>query len=1012
MSQDKKSLFQIDGSDSVTSPIDQESKGISRRGFLKILGSASAVGVAGCADKATQNVFPLVKGDDQQIPGVAVWYSSTCGECSAGCGIRVRTREGRAVKIEGNPENPVNKGGLCALGQASLQSLYDPDRIRTPLKKVAKSLDNKSGFEPISWEDALNQVASWIKQSKLKKAFLTGETTGAIDELLNDFTSKIGSQRVTYDLLSASTVAKASEIVFGVNGVPTYKLDKADTIVNFGSDFLETWVSPCEYARGWAVSRKAKKPLRLIHIEPRLSLTGANADLWLTSKPGSEVRVALAILKLLLQKGFGSELASDVKGALIKITSSIEVTSVSEESGVPIEKLVVVSQYLADSQSPLVLCGGSAASTTSGLALNIACNGINLILGSVGKTLQIGHARSSKSSLSKMRELIALLEKGEVDLLFINETNPAFTLPSSYGFKYAAKKATHVVSFASHLDETAELADIILPSNTSLESWGDSRPLPGVHSLIQPTMTALFNTRPFGDSLIELGERSGNTVASTSGKDFLSYLKDSWRKIHSAAGSKVSAEFSKFWNESLDKGGYFVESDNNTKKADVTSKSFDQDFKVGEFSAPGTSGKDLILYPYPSVKSFDGRAANRPWLQELPDPISQASWDSWAEIHPDTAREKGIAQGDVVTLRNNLGEINVSAYLTPYVHRDIVAVPIGQGHSSYGRFARKVSGGNVLDLVPTSSDEKSEAPPIFAARAQVIRGRGKSSMVIVQGSDSQLGRGLAQSVALTAAGLPESSHEGGSHGAHAHNKPKQMYEQRKHPLYSWALTVDLSTCTGCSACVVACYAENNIPVVGKERMAEGREMSWLRIERYYEGPAEELKVDFLPMMCQQCGNAPCEPVCPVYATYHNEEGLNAMIYNRCVGTRYCSNNCSYKVRRFNWFEYEVQDTLMMQLNPDVNKRSVGVMEKCTFCVQRIVEGKDRAKDAGRKVIDGEITPACVQSCPTQALTFGDLNDPKSKVSHQVHDERAYKVLDHHLNTQPAVTYLKDIRYRT
>jgi molybdopterin-containing oxidoreductase family iron-sulfur binding subunit len=367
----------------------------------------------------------------------------------------------------------------------------------------------------------------------------------------------------------------------------------------------------------------------------------------------------------------------------------------------------------------------------------------------------------------------------------------------------------------------------------------------------------------------------------------------------------------------------------------------------------------------------------------------------------------------------------------------VVAVPVGQGHSSYGRFAKSAAegSGSVYSLLDKALAKDVDALVMTGATVKVSRGLGKGNLVTVQDFASQENRELARTTMLVAgtAGAAAHAHgedhgeahgtaHGGGHGeSHGgehggHHEPKQMYEQREHPLYQWGLAVDLAACTGCSACVVACSAENNIPVVGKKVVSQGREMAWIRIERYYdsvktENGGEELKVSFLPMMCQHCQNAPCEPVCPVYATYHNEEGMNAMIYNRCVGTRYCSNNCSYKVRRFNWFQYEWPELLDWQLNPDVTKRTVGIMEKCSFCVQRIAEAKDIAKDLGRLVEDGDITPACVQTCPTQALTFGNLKDPNSRVSKAAKSERAYKVLDHHLNTQPSVSYLNDIRYK-
>ncbi|MCO6431283.1 MAG: molybdopterin-dependent oxidoreductase [Deltaproteobacteria bacterium] len=985
----------------------------SRRKFLKVLGASSAAGLAACADSAKQNIFPNVEGDSQQIPGVAVWFNSTCTECPSACGISVRTREGRAVKLEGNPQHPVNRGSLCALGQSSLQGLYDPDRIRQPLRKTGV-VRGKAVFSPISWEEAITRVATWIKESK-NKMLITSTTSGAMEELLGEFSSKNGIKHTSYDLLEATAVAKASEIAFGVQGIPTYRFERAKTIVNFGSDFLETWISPCGYAKDWSIARRGKHPVRFVHIEPRLSLTGANADVWLGAKPGTEVRLALALLKIVVERGRRTGVRDDIRGRLDDLLRGVSVLNVAEECGVDAAKIALVAEYLTDSSPSLVLAGGTAASTEQQIPLMVVCNLLNLVLGNVGATVDFTQTRQAKSSLAKLIEQLDVLRKGEVDLLMVHGTNPAFSLPSSYGFEAAARNAAKLVSFSSYMDETTAMADLILPSHHSLESWGDMREVPGVYSLIQPAMMPLYQTRSFGDTVLQLSEKSGNPIAIEGGKDFQSYLKSSWKKLFAAVGSP-GGDFTEFWTRSLDNGGYFAQPPQSRSLPQIASKALEVSFEPASFEHQGCSDEDPIVYPYPSVKGFDGSAANKPWLHELADPITQVVWDSWVEMHPDTAKKYGLSSDDIATVRNYFGEVNLPVYITPWVAPGIVAMPIGQGHTYYGRYASKVGDGNVLNLLPPIAPARNlgDGVPLLVTRAALKRGPGRSTMVNVQGSDSQLGRDLAQTTFITGAAAAAHGHDDhGDHGhnGHGHHEPKQMYEQRRHPAHKWGMAIDLAACTGCSACVVACYAENNIPVVGKTRCSEGREMAWLRIERYYDGGSEDLKVSFLPMLCQHCGNAPCEPVCPVYATYHNEEGLNAMIYNRCVGTRYCSNNCSYKVRRFNWFEYEWPESLAMQRNPDVTTRSVGVMEKCTFCVQRIWEAKDIAKDLGRPVLDGEIKPACVQTCPTEALTFGDLNDPESRVSKLAHDKRGYRILDHHLNTQPSITYLQDIKYK-
>lgn len=1011
---------------------------ISRRRFLQGLGVTSAVSAAACANPAEQTILPYVKPDPEQIPGVAAWYSSTCTECSAGCGVRVRTREGRAVKVEGNPNSPVNKGSLCALGQAALQSLYDPDRLRGPQKQTFDRLKQENLSEPtsqtfgaVSWDEAYIKIKKNVDSATGRKVLLTGELTSAQAELVGEFTQQLGFSHVVWDPTQPVAVAKAAEMVFGSYGVPTFSLDKAQVVVNFGADFLETWANPVGYARQWADSRRSETPLRFVHIEPRLSLTGANADMWAQSNVGSEVRLALFLISKLISRGRTGGLDSAAVSRLTQLTKGITAEAVEEETGVAKQKLLLIADYLSEADSSLVMAGGAATSTSDPLPLLVAVNILNVMLGNVGKTVDIAAMKKPTSSAQQVAALIKDMEAGKVDVLVTYGTNPQFSFPASFGYRFASnrvavttdsKKAGLVVALSSHLDETAELADVVIPVHTNLEDWGYVKLADGSVSMIQPSMRPIFDTKSFGDVLMDIAFNSGKPIGGES-KTFDAYVKAGYLK---AVGSKATGAVEEFWMSSLEKGGYFA----SNGKASPTSVSINPSVFALSFGIESARrGKgDLVLYPYPSVKSFDGRAANRPWLQELPDPLTQAVWGAWAEIHPETAKAFHIAQGDAVIIRTDNGEVHVPAYLTPHIHKGVVAVPIGQGHSSYGRFAKSAAegSGSVSSLLSNKLAKGVDAIVSTGTPVTVVRAPGSGNLVTVQQFSSQEGRELARTSVVVGGAALASAHAHGSdnageHGGHgeAHgggHEPKQMYEQREHPVYEWGLTVDLAACTGCSACVVACSAENNIPVVGKKVVAQGREMAWIRIERYYdsiptENGGEELKVSFLPMMCQHCQNAPCEPVCPVYATYHNEEGMNAMIYNRCVGTRYCSNNCSYKVRRFNWFQYEWPELLDWQVNPDVTKRTVGVMEKCTFCVQRIAEAKDVAKDLGRMVNDGEIKPACVQTCPTQALTFGNLKDPHSKVSIAAKSERAYKVLDHHLNTQPAVSYLSDIRYK-
>lgn len=1027
-----------------------QNEGLSRRSFLKILGASSATALTACAKDSAEKIIPYSKAETESIPGVSVWYNSTCTECSAGCGISVRTREGRAVKVEGNPLSPVNKGGLCGLGQASLQDLYDPDRVRQPLKKV-DGAGGKSVFKPISWEDAFAEIASAVskaeQQSKSIAILTEGLGAGALEELVGSWTQAFKAQQVVYNAMEPSAWASATELLFGKRGFAKLDFENPEVVVNFGADFLETWISPCEYAKSWAKGRRKNPQTRYFHIEPRASLTAANADHALVNNPGSEQAVAYALLRAVLLSGKTGALSAAQADKIKDLTSSYSLDQAALVSGISRDKLQKMLDALLAAKVSLVIAGGTAVQSDSGLAISLAAQLLNLALGNVGsvsagKTFDVSRLKPAGSSAEKIQSLAKDMNDKKVGVLFVHKANPAFSLPADFQFAYGMKYVPLVVSFSSQIDETASNANLILPANAGLEAWGDMQPVNGVYSLIQPSMTPVFDTKDLGDLLLKVASACGKELKYadlkiTSETSFLDILKTRWKKLHAQFASAKSFEI--FWKESLEKGGLLdlpaTDSGAVYKGIPANMPQILGDFKI--FTDKGAEGSKFVLYPFASVKGFDGRAANRPWMQELPDPVTQIVWDSWAEIHPEHAKELGIEKGDLLTIRNFYGEINLPAYPTKNVAKGVVAVPVGQGHTEYGRYAKtSAESGNVFGMLPARVLSDKQGVAIYSAKVTVSRARSLFKLVQAQKEADQHGREIARTSIISAAGLVSTpkkaphfnhsvvkdnhslsahsdAHAAGEHkadGHDEHHEVKQMYNQREFPVYKWGMAIDLNACTGCSACVVACYAENNIPVVGKDQVAQGRRMSWIQIQRYEDGSSEDLEVSFLPMTCQHCGNAPCEPVCPVYATYHNEEGLNAMVYNRCVGTRYCANNCSYKVRRFNWFEYEFPEPLNYQLNPDVTKRTAGVMEKCTFCVQRIVEAKDAAKDLGRMVKDGEVKPACVQSCPTEALVFGNLNDPESKVSKAQKDSRAYKILDYHLNTQPSLSYLDRIKF--
>lgn len=1049
-----------------------------RRDFLKLLGVGVAGATTGCAQPPDQLIPYLVPPKDV-LPGIPYWYASTCTECAAGCGILVKTREGRAIKLEGNPEHPVNRGGLCARGHASLQGLYDADRVKAPMLKQG------GAWKQITWDEALKTAGERIaaaRQGGKGVALITAHHPGSLDRLAADWAKGAGATRLVYEPFSNQALREANRRTFGLDAIPTYDFEQAHAIVSFGADFLETWVSPMSQSRGFAAMRARTDSGYFAVVEPRLSLTGANADEWLAAVPGTEFAVALGMAHVILVEGLASGGAE--RGALVDAVASYGPDAVEQMTQVPAEALRTLARRFAAAKPSLAVAGGIAGQSEQSLSLLAAVNLLNYAAGNVGRTVRFDRTinEESVSPFSELQALATRMSGGGVDVLVVEGANPVYATPPWAGFPAAMDHVPFKVAIGGTMDETAERCDLVLPARHSLESLGDVHSARGVYSLTQPSMQPLpmFDARTAGDALIGLAQAGG--FASGMPGTWTDYLKREWRALQGRLGR--GGDFETFWTNALQKGGVWE---------DVSAQPV-RWASTPAFVAPQLrGGGDFTLVVYPTGALHDGRGANKPWLQELPDPTTKAVWGSWAEIHPETAERLGIAQGQAVKVETEAGSVEVPAYLYSGIRKDTVAIPLGQGHTAYGRWA-KGRGVNALVLLPEALDGASSAVAYLSAKAKVSPGTKAMDLVVTQREKNQHDRELAQIVPLAAllggtaaagaahgatnghgatkghgaAAVDEHGHdpsvhadEPAAHGGHGgghhephpsqtrpgrHTEPRVIPQGEKIPAHAmtaaepfervrgprqkpitegdygkakhrWAMAVDLNSCTGCSACVTACYAENNVPVVGPEMIKRGREMSWIRIERYEEWgePGAKKDVRHLPMMCQQCGDAPCEIVCPVYATYHNPEGLNAQIYNRCVGTRYCSNNCPYKVRAFNWFDYTAPEKstfafpepLNWQLNPDVTVRSKGVMEKCTFCVQRILESKGNARDEGRDLRDGEIQTACSQSCPSQAIVFGDLMDPESRVSRLSHGDRRYWVLNE-LNTKPGITYLKRI----
>jgi anaerobic selenocysteine-containing dehydrogenase/Fe-S-cluster-containing dehydrogenase component len=983
---------------------------LNRRDFLKIIGLAGTTAAAGCSSESGRTLIPYIIPPEEIIPGEATWYASTCRECPAGCGLLAKNRDGRVIKVEGNPLHPINQGRLCARGQASVQGFYNPDRIRGPLKRTARGR-----LDPITWKEAENLLGQKVREIADKGkgeriAFITQLTRGTLTDLISLWLSETGARGPLlprfpnlheYEPLSYEPLRAANETVFGMDGIPTYHIDQADLLISFGADFLETWLSPVEYTRKFTAFREPKNGRKnpFVYVGPRLSLTGANADRWISVPPGTEYLIAMGLMLLLLDE---APFPANQKAALRQITEGFSLEAIINKTGVKLQTLRAFADDFAKARRPLALAGGLSLSGPHSTEAAISANLLSSIFPGNQETIDF-NGLSSLSALPRAREMKGVVERmtrGEVDLLLLHNANPVFSLPASWSALKAIKSVPFIVSFSPVLDETSEHAHLCLPTHSSLESWGDYSPKNGVWGFMQPVMGPLFDTRHLGDILLSSGKNFGDPKMYP-WQDFFHLLQTVWRQ--KARRIDPQSSFEDFWVEALKKGGVWKSPEKNPVKTPLHSIHF-------RFPKPVPSegtDKELQLIAYPTLQFFDGREANRPWLQELPDPLTQITWGNWLEIHPETAKRLKVKKGDLILLESPSGSFEIPAYPYSGIHPGTVAIPIGQGHTSYGRFADNKTP-NPLQLLGLHPDMFSGAMA-GSAIPVTIKKTGKSSpLANTDGSLSQHGREIARTI------LHDQYQKATSRGERpklrlplpeGYSPEDDLYSSHAHPEYRWAMAIDLDRCTGCGACVIACHAENNVASVGKEQVLKGREMAWLRIERFWE--AEEPLIRFIPMLCQHCDNAPCEAVCPMFAPHHGIDGLNNQVYNRCIGTFFCSQNCPYKVRRFNWFTFTRPKPLNWQLNPDVTVRQKGVMEKCSFCIQRIVAGKNKARTEGRKVRDNEITPACSQTCPAGAMVFGNLVDPNSRISKLIQDPRAYQVFEN-LNTKPAVIYLKKI----
>jgi molybdopterin-containing oxidoreductase family iron-sulfur binding subunit len=958
--------------------------GTSRRDFLKLAGAGVATATAAaCTPAPVREAIPFVQHPPELTPGESLHYATTCGACSAACALLVKTRDGRPIKVEGNALAERTGGGTCAVAQGMVLSLYDDGRLTGP----------RWGGEAVSWEvldRRLRERLSAVGKAGGRIALVTGGHLGPasralVREFLNHFP---GSTWVPWSPRSAAGIRRACAQGLGHELLPRYRFDRARAVVGLAADFLGTWLSPVEHTRGWVSHRRPDAHGEVSwhgQFETQLSVTGAVADERFPVAASEMGMVALALLARVGER-VGWSFDEETRGLLAAV----------EVHGIEPAALDQAADRLVAERGRALLVSGDSDPAVQRVVL-----AIQALLDSFGTTVDLDRpAHHDEGDPAHLEELVAAMLRGEVHALLLWGVNPLYDWPRPDELRRALAMVSLTVAMAERLDETAAQVQVVCPPHHFLESWGDAEPVTGELGLRQPTVAPLFDTRAPEDGLLAWMGR---------GESWYDYLRGHWRQ-EVFPRQQQSPDFDAFWAQAVHDGVLTLPAPEpaewgDPRRGDLAGAVRAIASRAAAAREERSAGRlELVLYEKVGIRG--GRFAHNPWLRELPDPVSRVAWDHYVALSPATAAELGVGEGDVVDLRLGSEEpvLTLPVLLQPGLASVTAAVAVG-----YGRAAGGGLEANAFPLVDLDGGVAR-----FHRSGATLAATGRhQALAATQSHHTLEGRDIVREVAVAAWRRDPAA------GNRGHGEHPSLWEERKEVQHSWGLAVDLSTCTGCSACVVACQAENNVAVVGRDEVRRGREMHWIRIDRYYGGDPERPDVVFQPMMCQHCDHAPCETVCPVLATVHSSDGLNQQIYNRCIGTRYCANNCPYKVRRFNWFNYAENTRFdfhmnselgRMVLNPDVAVRSRGVMEKCSLCVQRIQEGKLAAREEGRKVRDGDVQTACQQACPAGAIVFGDYYDEAGRLTALAHDPRHYRVLDE-LGVRPSVFYLTRLRNR-
>ena len=939
-------------------------EGITRRQMMTLVGaSLSLAGLAGCR-RPVEEIVPYVAPPEEVVPGVPRYYATTMPFHRSAYGLIVESHEGRPTKIEGNPAHPSTLGGSSVRVQASVLGLYDPDRSQSIRLKGTRK----------SWNDF---VMAWGELAKahtadggarlavLSESFSSPTLARLASEVRTRFPR---SQWATYDAVSDENRLAGLRQAAGRDVDLMLRFDRAAVILCLDADPLLTDPEMIRHARGFADGRRAGASggtmNRLYAVEGVYSLTGAMADhrLRLESR-----RIAAFVAALAARLG--------APGAS---------SQVGDVPGVDRRWIDAVAKDLQAHRGTGLIIAGERQPAS----VHAAVSALNAHLGNAGKTVSYYETKDAAlPSVSSLDALVSAMKGGAVDTLVILGGNPVFDAPADLDFASAMAKVPHTIALGHTVDETSSGAEWHIPSAHYLESWGDARAVGGTLSVVQPLILPLFGGRtPVEVLAVMVGDKD------RPGYDI---VRETWKPILG------EADFDKKWNRVLHDGLLA-----GSELAEVAPAARGEALAALAGAAGSPSGLEIVFVP--SASLHDGRFANNAWLQELPDPLTKLVWDNPALVSQKTAEMLGLENTALVRVDYAGRSLELPIWILPGMADGVVALTLGYGRQRVGRIGSEVG-------FDTFKVRASKAPG-FDSGVTLSKVAGTYALSVTQDHGSMEGRPLVREstlAALHATSTPKETETRGALGVfeekseHFSLWKEHAYDQGQQ----WGMTIDLNTCIGCNACMVACQSENNVPVVGKDQVSRHREMHWLRVDRYFSGePSGNPEVVFQPVPCMQCEDAPCEQVCPVAATVHDGEGLNVMVYNRCIGTRYCSNNCPYKVRHFNFYNFtkDTPDIVKLAMNPDVTVRARGVMEKCSYCVQRINRAKIDTKLAGRELRDGDVKTACQQACPASAIEFGDIRDGSSRVAKAKADPRNYALLEE-LNTKPRTTYLAKVR---